>query len=109
MEPSYKDLLLQVLTVMGYRNKETYATEFEETNHIEAVTNCMEMLPVSLREKIKTKEIDAAEDIKNIPHDLYEKELTTVSTTALFSLLDYMRPVLTNDQKQEIVDIITAY
>jgi hypothetical protein len=109
MEPTYNDMLLQILTVIGYSKKEEYATKFEEMNRMEAVVNCLEMLPVTIQEQIKAKQIDALEAVKLIPKDLYAQVLTNVSAQALFTMLGQTKTVLTNDQKKKIADIVASY
>ena len=109
MKTSYSDLLLQILTIMGYKDKESYVAEFEEMNRLEAVMNCMDMLPESIQKQIKNKEIDASEVVKTLPKDLYMQELTNVSVQSLFDLFDQMKAVLSDKQKYEIINLICSY
>lgn len=105
MKLSYNDLLLQILSILNYADKEAFVENFEKTNHLESMMNCIERLPSFAQEDIKEHASDQQIIQKYISKEEYTQELTTVSTKALSGLLQHVTPALTDDQKEKIASL----
>ncbi len=106
MEPSYKDLLLEILSIIQYREKEKFATEFEEMNRLEAMANSIERLPQHIQDEIVAKKGDPEEIKKYVPQDEHIEEITMVSSKALAEFLQHIAPVMTEEQKEKIAHVM---
>ena len=73
METSYNELLLQILAIMRYKNKEKFVKDFVEMNHVEAMIQCIEKLPSAKQEALRNKQDDPEELKKYISQDIYKK------------------------------------
>jgi len=105
MQPTSKELLLEILGIIRYtKNKDRFIQEFEAMNHLEAITNLLEKFPQDIREKIKLfafkKNIEGIKDY--ISSDTYGEELRKVSEKELKSIIEVMTPILSFDQRQKI-------
>ena len=105
MKRSYNDLFLEILSILNYHDKENFVKQFEQMNHLEAMTNCIERLPEDMRKEIIANENDPQIIQKYISKDEYTQEITTVSTKALSDFLQHMTPAFTDDQKEKIAHI----
>ncbi|HSX08673.1 MAG TPA: hypothetical protein VLF93_00790 [Candidatus Saccharimonadales bacterium] len=102
MKPSYNDLFLEILSILNYEDKENFVKRFEQMNHLEAVTNCIEKLPESIKAEILARPEDPQTLMKYLSKDEYIQEVTTVSTKALGDFLQHVTPALTEEQKEKI-------
>lgn len=106
MEPSYTDLLLQILSIMHFRDKEKFAAEFEELNYMEAMNNCIEKLPIHIQDEIIAHKAQPELIMKHVSRTMYKDEVITVATKALVTFIEHMSPVLTLQQKEQITSIL---
>lgn len=109
MKSSLNDLLLEILSVIKYRNKEAFVKEFEEMNNVEAMANCIEKLPASQQKEINFKKGDFEAVKKYIPQEVFQEELTKISAEAFGDFISHMKSVLDHNQKQKIAHLITTY
>ena len=109
METTYKDILLQILSLMDYDDKEAYVKKFQEMNHLEAMTNCIAKLPQHVQDEIVAKTASPEVVKQYVPQDKYMEEITTVSAKALVELLKDMETVLSSDQKEKINRIFNSF
>jgi adenylosuccinate synthase len=102
MEPSYKDLLFKVLSIIDYSDKEKFIEEFDRMNHLEAMANIYETLPGHVQTRFIADADDPEKVKKYIQRDEYITEITTVTVKAFSKFLDHMKPVLTQSQREKI-------
>jgi hypothetical protein len=104
---SYKDLLLDILKIIGYQNnKEKFATEFELLNQLDAVASIVDTYPADIQEKVKA--CKTADEIgQYIGVNEYQQAYITVSRDALQDFLASIVNTLTIAQKQRIINLIS--
>jgi hypothetical protein len=109
MKHSYREILLEILQIAHYQNKEKFIVEFEELNHLDAMANILPVLSHDVREYIKLNNADPEKIKKYIPQDLYLQELTKVSADALLQLTKDVMPTLNAQQKEAIAKLFSSY
>jgi len=108
MESAYKELLLKILSILEYRDKEEYAKNFEEMNKLEAMTKCIERLPKYMQDEIIAKK-DSPEEIKRyVSQDAYIKELAAVSSGALTAFIQDIAPILSSEEKEKVTQLFVV-
>jgi hypothetical protein len=108
MESAYKELLLKILSILEYRDKEEYVKNFEKMNQLEAMTKCIERLPKYMQDEIIAKK-DSPEEIKKyVSQDAYIKELAAVSSRALTVFIQDMAPIFTNEEKEKVAQLFVV-
>src|SRR5579862_3334120 len=101
----YNDLFLKILEILNYKDRENFVKELEQENHLEAVTNCVQILPLYEQQEIIAHPEDPAIVHKYISKDLYMEEMSKVSAKILREFLQHMTPVLTDTQKEQIAAV----
>ncbi|SRR5258708_39843718 len=108
MTQSFNDLFFNILSIINYHKKEDFVKEFEEMNYVEAMMNCIERLPKHIQTEVIAR-IAAPEEFKKyIPQEIYQQEVTKVSAEALMDFLSYTKSVLSQEQKEKIVTLLSA-
>ncbi|MGI8419139.1 MAG: hypothetical protein ACR2LN_00685 [Candidatus Levyibacteriota bacterium] len=109
MEPSYKELLFEILSIINYSDKEQFIEEFDRMNHLEAMANIYDTLPEHIQAKVVLNAEDPEEIKKYIHKETYVKEVTTVTAKALSAFIGRMKPVLTHLQNEKISHLFLQY
>src|SRR5258708_2607525 len=109
MQHSYRDMLLQILQIINYPDKEKFVSEFENLNYLDAMANMLPMLSAEVREYIKINHADPEKIMSYIPQDLYQKELIQVSADALTKLIKDITPTLSGQQKESLTKLLASY
>lgn len=109
MQQSYRDMLLQILQIINYPDKEKFASEFENLNYLDAMANILPFLSSEVREYIKINQANPEKIMGYIPQDLYQKELIQVSADALTNLIKDIMPTLNGQQKDSISKLLASY
>ncbi len=103
MQPSYNDILSELLSIIGYPNSnQKFAAEFEELNRLEAIANLLDELPIEKQEKLKTGINDPNEFKKYVSDEAYFTEMTKVSRDAITKFIEVISPLLSLKQKQQV-------
>jgi len=55
MNDSYTSLLLEILSIMRYADKEKFTEHFEEMNRLEAIAKSVEQLPQHVQDELLSK------------------------------------------------------
>lgn len=105
MGSTYNNLLLEVLSIIGYSNKYQFVAKFEEQNHTEAMNNCMENLSQDIQDELIAMQANPEVIKECIPTEMYSKEILEVSTKAFAEFLEHMTPVLTSEQQEKIAHL----
>ena len=105
MNLSYNDLFLKILTILNYQDRENFVKGIEQSNHMEALANCIERFSKSARDEIIATPNDQEIIKKYLSQASYEEELNNVSVKALGAFLQHMTPVLTDLQKEKIAAV----
>ena len=108
MYRTYRDILLEILQIVIYPDKEKFIIEFERLNHLDAMTNILPMLSHEVREYIKLNHADPEKITKYIPQERYLKELIRVSASALIKFTEDISPILNAKQREEIVQLLAS-
>ncbi len=107
MQKKFNDVLFDLLTIIKYpNNKERFIKEFEELNHLEAISNLMDKFPVDIQEHIKASEGRIEEIKKYIQQEEYVSEVAKVSKEALIKFIEVVSPLLNLEQKQRVVNLL---
>jgi hypothetical protein len=102
MKLSYNDLLLKILSIINYQDRENFVKEVEQEIHVEAMANCIGKLPQSAQEEIIAKASNKEVVEKYITKDNLIEEINNVSTKTLADFLQYLTPSLNDNQKEQI-------
>ena len=105
MNLSYNDIFLKILAILNYQDRENFVKGMEQRNHMEAVTNCIETLPKTVRAKIISNPKKPEIMQEYISQEAYGEELYKASTKALAAFLQHLTPVLSDDQKKQIAAV----
>ena len=106
MNFSYNELFLKILEILKYQDRKNFVKNIKESNHWEAIANCVERLPQSARDEIQANPHDQEVLKKYILNNIYTEELNTVSAKTLADYLQHITPVLTDEQKAKIAAVI---
>ena len=109
MQSDYRKILYEILTIIQYlNNKEKFVNEFEELNHMKALSNTIERLPHGVQEQIKLCNNDHHTIKRYIPSALYSEELMRAYAESLKNFIKELFFVITVEQKEQIAKIIAA-
>lgn len=108
MEPSYNELLSEILTVADYAQKEEFIREFELMNQLEAIENSFKKFPPQLQESL-LNDGTPEKVMKHIHPDAYHEELLRVAAKALAEFLRHVQPALTIEQKEKMLIILQKF
>lgn len=107
MQRSATDILLELLIIIKYpNNKQRFIAKFEEVNKKETIANMLERLPEETQKYLENVS-DPTEVNQYIPEEAYQQEFIKVSTEAMKKLIQAISPILTLDQKEKIVKLIS--
>ncbi|MGH7202826.1 MAG: hypothetical protein ACREHC_00080 [Candidatus Levyibacteriota bacterium] len=104
MQKNYKEILVQILTIINYpNNKEKFFFDFENLNKQEALVNILDRLPSETQEKVKND----PEEMKGvIAQEEYDQELLKVSEDALAKFIEDIYSTLSTKQIDQIEKLL---
>jgi len=102
MKHTYKDLLLKILAILDYEDRENFVKGIEFRNHLKTMANCVERLPEDVKEELTANPNNQELFERYITVDIYTEEINKVSAKELANFLQHMTPVLNDKQKEQI-------
>lgn len=111
MQPSYRDLLSEILTIIRYSDtkREQFIREFEYMNQLEAVENSIKKFPQLIQETIRLYGSTPEKIISHIDPEAYYYELLEVSAGSLTAFLKHIDPVINHEQKEKIAQTMRTF
>ena len=107
MQTAPKELLIEILKIINYRNnREAFILEFEAMSYMEAMVDVVDQLPDDLAEKVKKGKFDAAWVKENISKEMYVDQVDKVFGKKIDGLIEAVSPVLNLAQKQKITELM---
>ena len=107
MQPTIKDVLIEILTIAGYPNdKEKFIKEFEALNILEAILSVYKELPPDQQELVKANSDNPHILQKHIPQEAYKSALMHVTGRAIQDLVHNVAPMLSFEQKEKLNNIV---
>ena len=112
---SRKDILLKILDTIGYEDdKESFATEFEQNIHLQALDNLIRSLNPDEQAEIKEKLVAASNDVNKVLDVLNSKfsnsqiqqSLDSATQEMFTSYLEYIDPALSQTQRNELIAVL---
>jgi hypothetical protein len=96
------NLLLEILTIIQYKDKEGFVEEFTTFNQIEAIQNLAHKLPEDLTKKTEFTKEDYESIQQHITKQEFLREVDAVAQEELKKYVETISPSLTLEQKQQI-------
>ena len=116
MKPDFKNILLEVLNIIDYKDdKEKFTNEMLQLAHDEAIVALLEKLPLCKKEELKKSFSRALtpEEAKDIiehytTFEEYKKSLQKTSDKLFQDYILTILPTLSKDQKQKLEDSLVS-
>jgi len=110
MQQNPKDIILEVLSIIGYvENKESYAVKFIQNCEKQTLFDLLTTLPKEMQEQFKSQIVGATDQVQQkaiiftyVTSEQYQTALQKASTTAFQDLLEAVTPMLSTDQADKL-------